>query len=59
MTSADATYQELLDQWTRVVVRERLDRYAGNITKTAQSLAVSRSTLYALLKKYGMHGADE
>jgi len=31
----------------------------GNISKTAQSLAISRSTLYALLKKYGMHGLDD
>ncbi|NOS99572.1 MAG: sigma-54-dependent Fis family transcriptional regulator [Phycisphaerales bacterium] len=56
---SDATYQALLDEWTRAVIEERLTRFAGNITRTAQSLAISRSTLYALLKKYGMHGLDE
>ncbi len=55
----EATYQELLDEWTRRIVAARLTRFGGNITKTAQSLAVSRSTLYALLKKYGMHGRVE
>lgn len=58
-TSPDATYQELLDEWTRDVIARRLERFEGNITRTAQSLAISRSTLYALLKKYGMHGRDE
>lgn len=57
--TSDATYQQLLDEWTRRVVAERLARFGGNITKTAQSLAISRSTLYALLKKYGMHGQDD
>lgn len=56
---SNATYQQLLDEWTRGVIEERLGRFAGNITRTAQSLAISRSTLYALLKKYGMHGLDE
>lgn len=56
---ADATYQELLDVWTQELVTQRLARSNGNITKTAQSLAISRSTLYALLKKYGIHGQDE
>ncbi len=53
-----ATYKELLDAWTRDVVAERLASCGDNITKTAQSLDISRSTLYALLKKYGMHGKD-
>lgn len=57
--SSDATYQELLDHWTRNVVADRLERCGGNITRTAQSLAISRSTLYALLKKYGFHGQDD
>ncbi len=55
----DATYQELLDRWTADVLERRLARFDGNISKTAQSLAISRTTLYALLKKYGMHGADD
>ncbi len=55
---SDATYQQLLDEWTRRVVAQRLARFGGNVSKTAQSLAISRSTLYALLKKYGMHGKD-
>ncbi len=55
----EATYQQLLDEWTRDVVARRLDHFAGNITKTAQSLAISRSTLYALLRKYGMRGQED
>ena len=54
-----ATYQELLDEWTRSIVAQRLDSCGGNITRTAQSLAISRSTLYALLRKYGMHGQED
>lgn len=55
----DATYQELLDLWTSEVLEKRLAKFDGNISKTAQSLAISRTTLYALLKKYGMHGTDD
>jgi len=59
LNADEATYQQLLDQWTQKVVARRLEKCGGNISKTAQSLAISRSTLYALLKKYGMHGQDE
>lgn len=59
MVDSDATYQALLDEWTQAVVAARLERFGGNITKTAQSLAISRSTLYALLRKYGMHGQED
>ncbi len=55
----DATYQELLDLWTADVLEKRLARFGGNISRTAQSLSISRTTLYALLKKYGMHGTEE
>ncbi len=56
--AAELTYQQLLDGWTQQVLVQRLESCGGNITRTAQSLAISRSTLYALLKKYGMHGQD-
>jgi transcriptional regulator with PAS, ATPase and Fis domain len=57
--SPDATYQEMIDTWTKDVVARRLTECGGNISKTAQSLSVSRSTLYALLNKYGMRGSDD
>jgi two-component system NtrC family response regulator len=53
--NSHATYQELLDDWTRKLIVARMAGNDGNISKTAESLAISRSTLYALLKKYGLY----
>ena len=35
-------------------VREAMDRTGGNISAAAKMLGVSRPTLYAKLKKYGL-----
>lgn len=53
--NSHATYQELLDEWLRKLIVARMARNDGNVSKTAESLAISRSTLYALLKKYGLY----
>ena len=36
------------------LVREAMDRTDGNISAAAKMLGVSRPTLYAKLKKYGL-----
>ncbi|MBW1612486.1 MAG: sigma-54-dependent Fis family transcriptional regulator [Deltaproteobacteria bacterium] len=38
----------------RNVIIKALDRYSGNLTKTAQKLGINRSTLYEKIKKYGL-----
>ena len=56
---ADESLRSRVQKIELEAIAQALERYDGNITKTAQSLAISRSTLYALLKKYGMHGRDD
>ena len=36
------------------MVREAVQRYNGNISAAAKALGISRPTLYAKMKKYGL-----
>ena len=36
------------------MIRDTMDRTGGNISATAKILGISRPTLYAKLKKYGL-----
>jgi len=52
-----------LEDAEQLLVRQALDRYAGNIMQAAEHLGLSRSALYRRLEKFGMStagmGADE
>ncbi len=52
-----------LEDVEQLLVRQALDRYAGNIMQAAEHLGLSRSALYRRLEKFGMStagmGADE
>jgi transcriptional regulator with PAS, ATPase and Fis domain len=43
-----------LAQMEQLLIRETLDYYSNNISKTAQSLGISRNTLYQKLKRMGL-----
>jgi DNA-binding NtrC family response regulator len=44
--------------WTRVYVRELVDRYGGNLSRAARAVSMDRNHLRDLLHKYAMNGAD-
>ncbi len=52
--SGARTLREARDQVERQLIIEEMERYEGNIMKTAEVLGVSRPTLYGLLKKHGL-----
>lgn len=43
-----------LDDAERVLIRNALDRCAGNVNQAAEELGVSRSALYRRIEKYGL-----
>ena len=51
MTSGDACHSERSEE---SLVREAVERSGGNISAAAKMLGVSRPTLYAKMKKYGL-----
>lgn len=46
--------EETLEMAEERTIRAAMERYGGNLTQVARSLAVSRPTLYAKLKKYNI-----
>jgi DNA-binding NtrC family response regulator len=44
--------------WTRLYVRELVDRYGGNLSRAARAVSMDRNHLRDLLHKYAMPGAD-
>jgi DNA-binding protein Fis len=45
-----------LAQWERAMLEQALQQSAGNQTRAAQRLGISRDTLRYRLKKYGIGG---
>ena len=45
---------ETLEMLEERAVRQAVERHRGNLTKVAEALGISRPTLYAKLKKYGI-----
>ena len=43
-----------LEQVEKAVITSALERYPGNMSKVAQVLSISRTTLYAKIRKYGL-----
>jgi DNA-binding NtrC family response regulator len=48
------TLRECLEQTEKSIIMQRLETYHGNITKTAEILAIARPSLYEKIKKYGI-----
>jgi DNA-binding protein Fis len=46
-----------LDQWEKSLLEQALRDSAGNQTRAAQQLGISRDTLRYRMKKYGIGGA--
>jgi two-component system NtrC family response regulator len=53
-SDAGRTLQEARDQAERALVMDALTRSAGNITRAARDIAVSRPTFHDLLRKHGI-----
>ena len=47
-------FSSCLDRLTRILIRESLDLARGNRSGAARLLGLSRTTLLAKMKKYGM-----
>ena len=53
-TGTSGTRKDLSEEEEERLVREAMERTGGNISAAAKALGVSRPTLYAKLKKYGL-----
>ncbi|HET9316916.1 MAG TPA: sigma-54 dependent transcriptional regulator, partial [Vicinamibacteria bacterium] len=51
---AEGTLRDLADAYERDVIRERLRRFAGNVTSAARSLGLERSHLYKKCRALGL-----
>ncbi len=51
---AEGTLRDLADAYEREVIRERLRRFAGNVTSAARSLGLERSHLYKKCRALGL-----
>ena len=56
---ADGTLRDLADAYERDVIRERLRRFAGNVTNAARSLGLERSHLYKKCRALGLEIRDD
>jgi len=50
----EASLQDILDDDTRRIIRDRLQRFEGNRQRTAASLGITREWLWALMKRLGI-----
>ncbi len=48
--------ESALAVWTRIYVRELVDRYGGNLSRAARAVSMDRNHLRDLLHKYAMNG---
>ncbi|MDR1969548.1 MAG: sigma-54-dependent Fis family transcriptional regulator [Burkholderiaceae bacterium] len=46
-----------LDQAQAIVIRQAIADTGGNLTRAARQLGIAKSTLYAKMRAYGLHGA--
>ncbi|HMF07680.1 MAG TPA: helix-turn-helix domain-containing protein, partial [Thermoanaerobaculia bacterium] len=52
--AADAPLKDARDDFERRYILAALKRYRGNVTRTAEALAIERSNLHRKLKSYGI-----
>jgi two-component system nitrogen regulation response regulator NtrX len=55
---ADVPLREARDAFEARHIGAALDHYAGNVTRAAQALGLSRSMLHKKMKEYGLRGAE-
>ena len=53
-SGASSTLREAREELEREIVSRKLRENAGNISKTAKALGISRPTLYELMSRYGL-----
>jgi DNA-binding NtrC family response regulator len=44
----------VMEQFERRYVTERLARHAGNVSRAAESMGISRQLLHRLIERYGL-----
>jgi len=49
----------LMQQFQRELIRRRLDEFEGHVTRTAESLGISRVTLFRTMRALGIDRFDE
>jgi transcriptional regulator with PAS, ATPase and Fis domain len=43
-----------IEEMERILIRKAIQKYNGNITKAANELGLTRSSLYRRMEKYGI-----
>jgi len=54
VTGRESLFEDLMDRFGHLVIREALEATAGNRTQAARLLGLSRPTLIAKIEKYGL-----
>ena len=54
MTDTEISAADTMESVEEKAIRAAMNRFGGNISLVAKSLNISRPTLYAKLKKYGI-----
>jgi len=52
--SSEFTLREARDELEREIISRKLQENAGNVSKTAKALGISRPTLYELMSRHGL-----
>jgi two-component system response regulator AauR len=52
--TAGATFAEAVEAFERNLLSDSLSRHSGNLSQTAQSLGMAKTTLFDKVKKYGL-----
>ena len=48
------TLQSVMDKYENGIIRQALDQYGGNISRTAEALDIKRQSLQYRIHKYGI-----
>jgi len=56
--TAAETLEDRLARFERMLIKQTLARYDGNVSRAAESLGIARSTMYRRMGLLGLHGAE-